>query len=257
MNLFERLLEKLKSQGISFAFFVGGVIIGAVVAVSFYFIFARKKRKPVEKGDVLNIDDVIKAAVANFDLGKSGSDYKSKLRALANAAANAAHEVFERYFGTDYKKYEVVKCGGYLENGFYIPLEFTVYELVAYLERIIDDLQIVAEGLLDKKLVKAVYAIGRRAAKIEDKDPRDLRISTVYAKFFGKSADEKEKKEAGAIKKFFLEKLADIGVGVSAAYADGAFKVALERVIYSTGLLCSHSLVCGDPDALVAKENAV
>lgn len=257
MKFFEYLAGQLKNQSLTFAFFAGGAVVGFLIFFAVYAAISHAKVKPIKPAEQLNIDDIAEKAVEKFISAHTGNDFKRKINLLAETAACSAEEIFTRYFGDDYKGYEVMPIGGYLQNGLQIPLVFTAYEGIAFVERIADDLQSSFEDVLDAFGVKLIYPFVRKYVGTDAKSPKDLRISDVFSAIYRNSGNETEVKKSGAIKRFFVARVSDVAMSVAAKYTDRAFIEALGKVLFSIGLLCSRSLCVATEEELSAEANAV
>lgn len=257
MEFLEYLADQLKNQSLTFAIFACGALAGFVIFFAVYFAVSHAKAKPIKPLEELNIDDIIDDAVIKFVSARTGNDFKLKMNLLVETAACSAEEIFTRYFGEDYKGYEVLPEGGYVKNGFKIPLVFTAYEVIVFTERLADDLQSTFENLLDKFGVKIAYPFARKYLGSSAKNPKDLRIADVFAAIYRSSDEEPEEKKAGVIKKFFAAKVGGVAMSLAAKYADKAFIEALDKVLHSVGLLCSRSLCSAENKAELPEEVAV
>lgn len=256
MEFLEYLVGQLKNWSLTFAFFVGGAVFGLIAFFIAYAAISHAKVKPIKATEELNIDDITQKSIENFVAAHTGNDFKRKINLLAETAADSAEEIFHRYFGDDYKGYEVMPEGGYLKNGLKIPLVFTAYEGLAFVERIADDLQSSFEGVLDAFGIKLIYPFVRKYIGTDAKTPKDLRIADVFAAIYRNSGETEEKK-SGAIKRFFAARVSDVAMGVAAKYTDRAFIEALGKVLISIGLLCSRSLCVPADEEPIPEENAV
>lgn len=236
------ILNFIIDQSVTLIFFGAGIILGLISAFAAFTFFSVSEGKSIEKTPVKPVDDIIRKATIDFEAGSAGGNYDKKLRTLAAVSSRTANQVFKIYYGDDCKLVEVIRKNSYFPDGFSVPLTFTLYELVDFYARILTNLQTVVEDVMDKKSIRLLYGVTRSFSKF-DKDPKDLRVSTVIARFFNNNNDEPtEEKKEGIVKTFLKNKAVGALVKFTSGYADDAFVHAIGEITYSVGLLCSHSL---------------
>ena len=132
--MWTKIVEFLRSQSLLFLFFTGGAIIGFGFAVLLYFAFSRKKRK-LPKGEKPKLTQAItERAVKNFVSANTKSDFKAKLKAFSNELFIAITDISDEYYDEKVKRYPVVKQGKLFERDLSLPLCFTVYELLGFVD---------------------------------------------------------------------------------------------------------------------------
>lgn len=244
----ERIIEFFRSQSISFLFFLIGAAAGFVFAIVAYFIFASKKRK-VRKGVTpVATEEIASTAAGDYDAARTGMDFKAKSKVFFALLATSITDLSEEYYDEKTKRYAVIGENKFFPEGFSMPLDFTVYEILGFVDIALTDLEKIYDNALSRKGFTIVYEAYRVfAGKIDEKDPKKLtlaKIAEVVCSYTDKPAKEPEHVGFfGKIKGRLLK------AGASAALkptivpvVDDAVKEALEGLISDFNLLFSHNL---------------
>lgn len=242
--MWTKIVEFLRSQGLSFLFFTGGAIVGFCFAVLIYFAFSRKKRK-LPKGEKPKLTQAItERAVKNFVSANTKSDFKAKLKAFSNELFIAITDLSDEYYDEKVKRYPVVKQGKLFERDLSLPLCFTVYELLGFVDLILYDAEKIYDEALHRDRFLFVYKAYRMFTKmVDEKDPKDLTLSKVaeIVDYYKDKAEEPPKSISfiGKIVKGVVNKGVNFGV---VRVVDDAAEDAIVCLVSDFNLLFSHNL---------------
>lgn len=245
--MWTKIVEFVRSQGLSFLFFTGGAIVGFCFAVLIYFAFSRKKRKLPEGGKPKSSRAIAETAVKNFASASTKSDFKAKLKAFSSELFIAINDLSAEYFDEKVKRYPVVKKGKLFGQDLSLPLCFTVYELLGFVDLILYDAEKIYDEALHRDRFLFVYKAYRLFTKmVDEKDPKDLTLSKVaeIVDYYKDKAEEPPKSVSfiGKIVKGVVNKGVNFGV---VRVVDDAAEDAIVCLVSDFNLLFSHNLRAG------------
>lgn len=251
--MWTKFIEFLRSQGLSFLFFAGGAVVGFGFAVILYFAFARKKRKPPKGEQPESAQPIAQKAVANFTAKNTGNDFKAKLKAFSDELFIAITALSDEYYDETVKRYPVIKKGKLFGQDLSLPLCFTVYELLGFIDLLLYDVEKIYDEALGRDRFLFVYKAYRLVTKmVDEKDPKDLTFSKIaeIVDYYKDKAEDTPKTVTffGKIVKGVVNKGINFGV---VKVVDDAAADALICVVSDLNLLFSHNLK-GGTDGLIS-----
>ena len=251
--MFERFLEWLKNQSVSFAFFIGGAIIGFGLCIAVYYMFANKERKikhGIRPVDLSAMVDASKARIINSD---TGFRFNDKLALFYGELKCDIEVTINAYYGEDVKLLTVPASDKIFDGGLSVPLDFTVYELTGFIDCVLDDLERIYNSFLDDKRFLFIWKGRGFIARGLDKNPHDVSI----AKIIDVVGEKLEKAKIARLEppkhglfafigkrvvKTAMDKIVEPNV---APLIDETLARAVESVITELSLLFSHNLKGG------------
>ena len=129
-----------------------------------------------------------------------------------------------------------------------LRLDFTVYELLGFVNQIVEQIREVVYSLLNSNVGKVSWGVGKIlfGKKLQDEKGRDLDGITVNALFvIVQDFFNKEEKQEGKLKSFFkpaLDKAKDVASNVANAYLDKYVKDLIEKFAIELNRLYSGQL---------------
>ena len=252
--MLERFLEWLKNQSVSFAFFIGGAIIGFLLCIAVYYMFANKERKikhGIRPVDLSTVVDESRMRILNSE---TGFRFNDKLTLFYGELKDDINITINTYYGEDAKLLPIPALDKFFVGGLSVPLDFTVYELIGFIDCILDDLEKIYNSFIDDKRFLFIWKNGRSfIARGLDKNPHDVSI----AKIIDIASEKIEKAKIANLEppkrglfafigkkvvKTTMDKLVEPRI---APLIDEALARAVESVVTELSLLFSHNLKGG------------
>ncbi len=247
MGIINYIVDKASSGLMPFLFFLGGTVIGFIIISSVYFFLCKKKSKENEDICVKDVSKIIADGKTSFSSSNTGLDLNAKITATTNALIDAVKEIDALYFLDDDKKYKIIGNTKYSNEGLYLTLDFTVYEILGFLSGVFSTVQKELEKSLNSKNFERAYFAYRLINNKIDKNVYDLKISTIIdVVSTPKEEIEKSKVSAffGTLIKTALSPVIKLGITVVkptvVSTIDDLFSRLIEGVLQDVNLLYAH-----------------
>ena len=233
----EKFWEKLNSEGLKFLFFLIGALIGTALVFLAYFILTLtrgKKKLPREREDITKVKDDGKS---RFLSEKTGFDFKTKLTLFSDGIRSVAEGVSRLYEDDGVKICD-------LFGAVNLSLDFTLYELIDFLDGAVGAVENELEATLSSGSFKAMFFAYRVFDKKMGKDPTEVKLSYIFAvlteekeeptTFWGKLVGKAKKKVVNVAVKAVKPSVVKL--------VDGFFVRSIEAIAEEINGLYSHNV---------------
>ena len=250
-EILKYVYDKFIADSFGFLYFLGGFILGTVVVYLIYRIVGKKKRKATDGEPIKDVSDILSDGIELYRKNGNGLDVEKKVSAITESLEYMSNKICDRYYPEGKKVHTVVKSGKFVGDGISLPLNFTVYEALGFMSALVDTLQKNFERTLSSTEFSLAYGAYRLInKKIDEKNPKNLKLSTVAEIFL---TPKPEKKEKSKVKEFFggvMKKVAtpfiEMGKRIVLPTAEKIVDVLVEGVVDDIGeninYLYSHNL---------------
>lgn len=232
--------------------------IGAICCLAIIRLVASKRGKSKPISPKTDVSSVFEEAKHTFLAAGKKNELKTKSKAFSLGVKVVLEGVTKKYFPSDAKRYAFFVDSEYLPDGIELPLEFGLYELLEFSDRVILALSRNVENVLDSKEFRIAYKTYRLVNRKIEKNPKELSISVVLEMFLEKD----EEVDASLAKKFFgsivLKPITKLGLKVARPIlfdvGDKFALCALKDIADEANSLCAGELA---PNAERIKEITV
>lgn len=262
----DKWIARLRSGILPFLCFIGGVALGILLV--FVFRAGLKKKRGSNKTSVraADISGATNDALDYFFRRETGLDFKSKTQMFCAAVDRLCGEIASLYYLDGVKKYRLLEGSSWTGSGFETPLEFDIFELIAFFDSLLCTVQTALENAVKSDKFMRAYSAYRIVNRKIAKDPTEAKLATIVAVFYPPVREETSavkrffaaavKKVAAPVVRYGIRKLEPSVVEVS----DGFYAACLKGVAEDINFLYSHNFAKGvgkPTDALSEEEEAV
>ncbi len=247
----DKWVARLKSGILPFLCFLGGVAIGILLVLAFRAGLKKKKGSNKTGVRAADISDATNAALDYFFRRETGLDFKTKTQTFCAAVDRLCGEIASLYYLDGVKKYRLLEGSSWTGNGFETPLEFDVFELIAFFDSLLCTVQTALENAVKSDKFMRAYSAYRLVNRKIAKDPTEAKLATIIAVFYPPVREETSvvkrffaaavKKVAAPVVRYGIRKLEPSVVEVS----DGFYAACLKGIAEDINFLYSHNFAKG------------